>query len=166
MFVIDEAKLPPPMPVSAATTRNVVYEVPGSITQKAARVGSSSDRALTTVQLRPPNSATAKVYGTRTKAPTRVAVEIRKNFPAGSTPYSGPMKRTMTDHRDQTENPMCSESTENHRLRRATRSPDSRQKTSSSGSHCSIQRPAITRLHRGRGVVLPTLGSPRFGAVP
>src|SRR6478752_4343432 len=166
MLVIDEAKLPPPMPVSAATTRNVVYEVPGSITQKAAQVGTRSDSALTTVQLRPPNSATAKVYGTRTTAPTRVAVEIRKNFPAGSMPYSGPMNRTITDHRDQTENPMCSESTENHRFLRAVLSPVSRQKVSSSGSHFSIQRPAIRRLHKGRGVVLPTLRTPRFGAVP
>ncbi|TWG03459.1 hypothetical protein FHX80_111886 [Streptomyces brevispora] len=109
--------------------------------------------ALNTVRFRPPNRATAKVYGTRTIAPTSVAVEIRKNFPAGSTPYSGPMNRTITDHRVQTEKPMCSERTENQRFRRAIRSPFSRQKVSSSGSHCSIQRPAITRLHGGRGVV-------------
>ncbi len=173
MLVMEEAKLPPPIPVSAATSTNVPYEVPGSITQNAASVGASRPRAVITVQLRPPNRATAKVYGMRTSAPTRVAVEIRKNFPAASMPYSGPMKRTITDHRVQTENPMCSESTENHRLRRATRSPFSRQNVSSSGSQVSIQRPAITRLHRGVGVVspsprgvVPTLGSARFGGVP
>lgn len=151
MFVIEEAKLPPPMPVSAATATKVVYEVPGSITMKAATVGTSRVNALNTVQFRPPNLATAKVYGTRTRAPTSVAVEIRKNFPAGSTPYSGPMNRTITDHRVQMENPMCSESTENQRFRRAIRSPFSFQNVSSSGSHCSIQRPAITRLHGWSG---------------
>ncbi len=155
MLVIDEAKLPPPIPVSAATARNVPYEVPGSITQRAARAGTSRLTALNTVQLRPPNRATANVYGTRTSAPTRVAVEMRKNFPAASTPYSGPMNRTITDHRVQTEKPMCSESTENHRLRRATRSPVSRQNAVSSGSHVSIQRPAISRLHGGIGVSGP-----------
>ena len=29
MLVIDDAKLPPPNPASAATTMNVVYDVPG-----------------------------------------------------------------------------------------------------------------------------------------
>ena len=29
MFVIDDAKLPPPTPATAATTMNVVYDVPG-----------------------------------------------------------------------------------------------------------------------------------------
>lgn len=156
MFVIDEAKFPPPMPVSADTARKVPYEVPGSITTRAAIVGTSRVSALNTVQFRPPNRATAKVYGTRTTAPTRVAVEMRKNFPAGSIPYSGPMKSTITDHRVQMEKPMCSERTENHRLRRAVRSPVSRQKVSSSGSQCSIQRPAITRLHGWVGVLSRT----------
>lgn len=158
--------MPPPIPVSAATARKVAYEVPGFITTKAATVGTSRVSALNTVQFRPPNRATAKVYGTRTRAPTSVAVEIRKNLPAGSTPYSGPMNRTITDHRVQTEKPMCSDRTENQRLRRAIRSPLVRQKVSSSGSHCSIQRPAITRLHGGLGGVVPNLGSARFGAVP
>ena len=36
MLVIEEAKLPPPTPVSAATTMNVVYEAPGCITYAAA----------------------------------------------------------------------------------------------------------------------------------
>ncbi len=112
MLVIEEAKFPPPTPVSAATARKVPYEVPGSMTTSAATVGASSSRALTTVQFRPPNRATAKVYGTRTRPPTKVAVAMRKNFPAGSIPYAGPMNRTITDHRDQMENPMCSESTE------------------------------------------------------
>ena len=61
MLVMEEAKLPPPTPVSKATTMKVVYEVPGSITTQAATVGTSSSAALTIVQFRPPKRATAKV---------------------------------------------------------------------------------------------------------
>ncbi len=76
-------------------------------------------------------------------APTRVAEAIRKNLPAGSMPYSGPMKRTITDHSDQMENPMCSETTEKRRFRIAIRSPFSFQKVSFSGSHSWIHRPPV-----------------------
>ncbi len=61
MLVIEDAKLPPPTPVSAATSRNVRYEVPGCITYAAASVGASSSSAETTVQFRPPKRATATV---------------------------------------------------------------------------------------------------------
>lgn len=61
MLVMEEAKLPPPIPASIAQIRNVLNEVPGSITRNAATVGMSSRLAETTVQLRPPKSATAKV---------------------------------------------------------------------------------------------------------
>lgn len=61
MLVIDEAKLPPPTPVSSAHTMNVVYEVPGSITANAATVGIRSRLAAKIVQFRPPKRATAKV---------------------------------------------------------------------------------------------------------
>ena len=49
-------------------------------------VGISSRAALTIVQLRPPNRATAKVYGSRSTAPTSVGTDTRKNFPAASIP--------------------------------------------------------------------------------
>jgi hypothetical protein len=61
MFVIDDAKLPPPTPAIAATIMNVVYDVPGCMTIAARIVGNSSSAALTMVQLRPPNYATANV---------------------------------------------------------------------------------------------------------
>ncbi len=61
MFVIDDAKLPPPTPPRAATSRNVPSDVPGCSTIAARTVGISSSAADTTVQLRPPNFATAKV---------------------------------------------------------------------------------------------------------
>ncbi len=144
MLVMEEAKLPPPMPASSPTSRKVGKEVPGSITAKAATVGTSSSPAETTVQLRPPKTATAKVYGTRTTAPTSVTRDVSRNLSAGVSPYSGPMKSTSTDHIVQTENPMCSERTEKNRFRRAVRSPVSRQKVSSSGSQCAIQRPPGT----------------------
>ena len=61
MFVIDDAKLPPPTPARHATSMNVVYDVPGCMTIAAAIVGTSSRAALTIVQFRPPKRATAKV---------------------------------------------------------------------------------------------------------
>ena len=61
MFVIDEAKLPPPTPAKTATTMNVVYEVPGCMTNAARIVGTSSSAALMIVQFRPPKTATAIV---------------------------------------------------------------------------------------------------------
>ena len=39
-----------------------------------------------TVQLRPPNLATANVYGIRSTAPTSVGSAVSRNFPAGSMP--------------------------------------------------------------------------------
>ena len=45
MLVMEEAKLPPPMPVSSATAMKVVYDVPGSITSHAAIVGSEQQRS-------------------------------------------------------------------------------------------------------------------------
>lgn len=159
MFVMEEAKLPPPMPASIAQIRNVLNEVPGSITTKAATVGTSSRLAETIVQLRPPKIATAKVYGMRTMAPTSVAIETRKNLSAGVRPYSGPMNRTITDHTVQMEKPMCSERTEKMRLRRATFSPVSFQKASFSGSQCSIQRPPLLAAGAVLGAVMTP---PRF----
>ena len=62
MLVIDEAKLPPPRPASAAQNSIVPNDVDGSLTaQASARVGTTSSSAETTVQLRPPKRGTAKV---------------------------------------------------------------------------------------------------------
>ena len=57
------------------------------------------------------------------RPPTRVGIEPGRTCPAGSMPYSGPMNSTMTDHRVQIEKPMCSERTENSRLRLAILAP-------------------------------------------
>jgi len=156
MLVMLEAKLPPPRPASRPTIMKVENEVPGLITTNAAIVGMSSRLAETIVQFRPPKIATAKVYGTRTTAPTSVTTDVSMNLSAGVSPYSGPMKSTSTDHRVQIENPMCSESTEKSRFRRATFSPFSCQKVSSSGSHSSIQRPPLL----GAGAVLGAVMTP------
>ena len=61
MFVIDEAKLPPPTPAKHATITNVVYDVPGCMTIAARTVGINSKAALMIVQFRPPKRATANV---------------------------------------------------------------------------------------------------------
>src|SRR3954453_3566498 len=50
-------------------------------------------------------------------------------------------KSTSTDHRLQTENPMCSEKIEKKRLRRATFFPVDSQNCGSSGRQSSIQCP-------------------------
>ena len=86
-------------------------------------VGISSSSALMMVQLRPPNVATANVYGSRSTAPTSVGTAVSRNLPAGSMPYSGPRNSTSTDHMLQTEKPMCSETTEKIRLRLAIGAP-------------------------------------------
>src|SRR3954451_10161836 len=117
MLVIDEAKLPPPTPATAASTISVEYETPGRIRKAASTAGTSSSDALKMVQWRPPKRATAKLYGIRSAAPTRVGTAVSRNLPAGSTWYAGPRNRTSTDHSDQTEKPMCSEVIEKIRLR-------------------------------------------------
>ena len=62
MLVIDEAKLPPPNPASAAHTRYGHSGRPGIGQQHMVpTVGISSTNAENTVQLRPPNVAVASV---------------------------------------------------------------------------------------------------------
>ena len=61
MFAIELAKLPPPTPATADTSSSVPSETPGSSTASASSIGTSSSSALNTVQLRPPNVATANV---------------------------------------------------------------------------------------------------------
>ena len=62
MFVIDEAKLPPPSPVSAAHTRYGHSGSPGLASNTMVpTVGISSTSAENMVQLRPPNLAVANV---------------------------------------------------------------------------------------------------------
>src|ERR687886_765155 len=140
MLVIELAKLPPPTPARHDTTSRVVYETPGSSTIAVAVVGISSRAALMTVQLRPPNFATANVYGSRTKAPRAVGRVVSRNLPAGSMPNTGSGRNsTSTDHRLQIENPMCSEKIEKSRLRRGALPPGAPPKARGSGGPSSIQ---------------------------
>ena len=71
MLAIEDAKLPPPTPASAASTSSVSKETPGSSKTAAAIVGTSSRHALMTVQLRPPNFATAKCRAAGRRAERR-----------------------------------------------------------------------------------------------
>ena len=86
MLVIDEAKFPPPTPANMETISKVSNETPGLRKIAIRMVGISSRRAETIVQFRPPNFPTAKVYGMRTTAPTRVGNAVSRNFWAGSKP--------------------------------------------------------------------------------
>ena len=62
MFVIDDAKFPPPKPARAATSSRIPKGVSGRPTTHARpRAGRSKSSAESTVQLRPPKSGTAKV---------------------------------------------------------------------------------------------------------
>nr|WP_308209948.1 hypothetical protein [Actinomadura madurae] len=61
MLAIEDAKLPPPTPATAARSSRVVNETPGSMRNAARTAGTSSSAALKIVQLRPPKRATAKV---------------------------------------------------------------------------------------------------------
>lgn len=62
MFVIDDAKLPPPRPASPATSRKVVSECPGlTMSHQVRVVGTRSATPLTMAQLRPPKKAVAIV---------------------------------------------------------------------------------------------------------
>ncbi len=85
MFAIEEAKLPPPTPARPARHSSVVYDTPGRSVTATATVGTSSSNALTIVQFRPPNRATAKVYGSRSTDPTAAGTAVSRNLPAGST---------------------------------------------------------------------------------
>src|SRR3954470_24921920 len=80
MLAIEEAKLPPPKPAVAAATRNSEYGVPGWVThQVISATGTSSSAPDTAVQLRPPNRATAAVYGMRMNEPTRFGTATSQN---------------------------------------------------------------------------------------
>src|SRR5450830_660892 len=143
MFAIEEAKLPPPTPASAAIASITPNGVPGRCTAHAmADVGRSSRSADTIVQLRPPNRGTANVYGIRSVAPTRLGTAISQNIwsTLKAKPAAGSCGTTMlqTAH---TAKPRNSANTEATRLRCAMRRPPSAQNVGSSGSHLSIQRP-------------------------
>src|SRR3954467_9844654 len=121
MLVIDDAKLPPPKPASAAHTRYGHSGRPGGASSHIVpTVGISSTNAENTVQLRPPKVAVASVYGIRRHAPTSDAVAPGRNLSPAEKPYpdSG-MTTTSTDQIDQIEKPMCSATTDQIRLRRA-----------------------------------------------
>ena len=156
MFVIDEAKFPPPKPASAATSSRTPKGVSGRPTTHASpNAGRSRRSAEITVQLRPPKTGTAKVYGTRRKAPTRLGTAMSQNCWSSvrSKPAAGSWGTTtlQTAH---TQKPRNSAPTEWRRLRRAVAWPPHAQNSGSSGSQWSIQRPARRTGPAGSDVVV------------
>src|ERR1700675_49276 len=103
MFVIEDAKLPPPRPASAAHTRYGHSGKPGlASSSRVPIVGINSANAENMVQLRPPNLAVANVYGKRRHAPTKVAVAPSRNLSPAEKPYTDAgMNSTITDQMDQ-----------------------------------------------------------------
>src|SRR6266516_4052763 len=107
MLAMLEAKLPPPRPAAAATSRNTQYGVPRWPTATASSSsGTTSTAAENTVQVRPPNRGTAKVYGSRSSAPTRFGTATSQNSCAVENPYPALFRLTATVlHSSHTENP-------------------------------------------------------------
>ena len=152
MFAIDEEKLPPPKPASAAHPIRTHSCVPCACeasqplgTRNASRaVGISSSVALNVVHARPPYFGTANVYGMRKNEPTRFGTAVSRN----SSPIDMTMPmfaRLMTTivHSTHTLKPRFSAKIEKMRFLRAIfLAPDS-QTASSSGSHFSIHRPRV-----------------------
>ncbi len=92
--------------------------------QASAAHGITSRSAETTVQLRPPNLGTAKVYGSRRVAPTRFGMATSQNSWLSVKAKPTLFRLTVTiDQITQTEKPRCSARIENTRLRRATLRP-------------------------------------------
>src|SRR5690348_4090203 len=136
MFVIDEAKLPPPTPASAATNSIVPNDVFGSETANASAThGTTRTSADTIVQFRPPNFGTANVYGSRSVAPTRFGIATSQNswLSVNANPTLFRLTATMLQI-TQTEKPRCSAKIDRMRLRRAIRLPVDAQNSGSSGS--------------------------------
>src|ERR1700742_3701105 len=78
MLAIEEAKFPPPRPAVAATATSTANDMWGWPTaQASSRQGISNSIAETVVQLRPPKTGTANVYGSLKKAPTPLGTATR-----------------------------------------------------------------------------------------
>src|SRR5687767_3160755 len=135
MFVIDDAKFPPPKPASAATKSITPKDVPGLLTAQVRPThGMTRSRAETTVQLRPPNFGTANVYGNRSVAPTRLGIATSQKSWLSVNAKPTLLRFTVTiDQITQTEKPRCSARIDQTRLRRATLRPAPSQKVGSSG---------------------------------
>ncbi len=121
--------------------------------QANSRHGMTSSVAETIVQLRPPNTGTAKVYGSRRKAPTPLGtatshsawVAVRANPDAAGLPSAPAVICTTTMlHSSHTEKPMCSAKIDQIRFRLAIGLPTVSQNSGSSGRQSSIQwRPRV-----------------------
>src|SRR5438132_4208535 len=135
MFAMLEAKLPPPSPAVEAASAISQKGVWGRCTRTARlAAGIRSRSALTTVQLRPPNFGTAKVYGKRMIDPTSPGTEtsVKSCAVVYLNPAAGSRVAAML-HTSHTEKPMFSARIDQMRFRRAIDRPVASQKCGSSG---------------------------------
>ena len=87
MLVMDDAKLAPPSPAIAPTTRYIQSGWPGfAMIHSIPTAGMSRTKAENMVQLRPPKVAVASVYGMRRKAPVSVTTAETRNLSGASSP--------------------------------------------------------------------------------
>jgi len=143
MLAMDEAKLPPPTPARAAIPNSATNGSSGLLTaQTRPKAGRSNSSAEITVQLRPPKTGTAKVYGMRRVAPTRLGTDTSQNIwsTVSAKPALFSCGTTML-HRAHTANPRNSAKIDQIRLRRAMSRPSWIHWSRCSGFQFSIQRP-------------------------
>src|SRR5437763_6867507 len=150
MLAIDDEKLPPPTPAVAAhknSTQSCTLcdwsnSHPLGTTMASSSVGISNKVALKVVHALPPNLGTANVYGMRSSEPIRFGMSVNKNS-SDTDKLMPALARLSTTivHSTHTLKPRCSANIDHARFFRAILPPARSQKTSSSGSQCSIHRP-------------------------
>src|SRR5438132_6259785 len=148
MLAMEDEKLPPAPPAVAAqpsSTQTCTLWVwwssqPLGTTRASSRVGTNNRTTLTVVHARPPYLGTAKVYGIRSRDPTRLGTSVSRNSSETDReiPWLARLSTTMVQS-THTLKPMCSASIERARFFLAIVAPVRSQNSSSSGSQRSIQ---------------------------
>ncbi len=140
MLLIEQAKLPPPMPERKASNWNTHSGVSWLCSAKPApAAGIISSAVVRKMVLRPPAMRIMNDAGMRRVAPVRPAMAVRVNSSAGANGKPRLSICTVTmPHISQMAKPISRLGMEIHRLRLATRLPVVSQNIWSSTSHFSI----------------------------
>ncbi len=143
MFAIEEAKLAPPIPQTAAIRASSPYGVPVSWSAKPSHnMGTTRMTVLNAVNFRSPKFGPMKVYRIRKVPPVRPGMAVSQNSCDLEKPKPTSFSlTTVTDQTCQTTKPSISAGTETQRLRRATVRPVDCQKSSSSGRQSPMVAP-------------------------
>ncbi len=140
MLLMEQAKLPPPMPESRARAWNTMNGVSGFIrAMPVPSAGIISNAVVRNTVLRPPAILIMNDAGIRSVAPDRPAIADRVK--SCSTENGKPrffIWVVIIPHISQMAKPISRLGMEIHRLRVATRLPSRSQKSSFSTSQCSM----------------------------